>query len=158
MLHFKKKCRKYRYYIFLFIVAFFLFLPLLWSRELTFSWAKFTEEWYKTILVYLGIGVLIILFTDKDKEMKKRELLDERGRIAQEIMQQTSYNDLVSSIYCFLDLTNDIYIQFGNEYLSEDEKFAKSEMEYYRKNSNIDNYEEYAVTLNNIKTKLRQRT
>lgn len=148
-------CKIHRNKIFIFIAVVLLFLPFFWSEHIEFDCARFTEEWYKSILVYLGVGILIIFYTDKNKEIKKDELLNKRNQKISKIIETgASYEDIVSNINDFIELTKYIHKLYNDEYLNDKEKFAKSEMEYYIKYSNKNNYLEHSNTFENIKLKL----
>ena len=141
------------------LAVFLLIIPLFWKKHIEFDLANFTAEWYKTILVYLGIGVIVVLYTDKNKEKKKKRLIKKRKNIAENIKNKPykEYNsDIVSYFNNFLDITQEIETLYNSTYLNDNENIAKKEMEYYVKNSSkINNCkDDYDIILNNVKQSL----
>ena len=133
-----------------------LFIPLFWKKYVEFDVVKFTEEYYKTLIVCIGISVLIIFYTDKNKERRKRQLIKKRESLAIKIKNNnyTTYEDVKSDMEFFLNVTREIDISYNSTYLNSNEEFAKTEMEYLIKNCNNNNYIDYSSTFDNIKNKL----
>ncbi|MBF0647206.1 hypothetical protein IR083_00015 [Dysgonomonas sp. GY75] len=126
-----------------------------WVKDLDFDYVKLTEEWYKILLGYLVIGILIMLFYDQNKENKKRHMLKKRDQLIKKIKADNdSYEKRIMDFQKFEAITEEINILFGNEYLNEKERFARAEMLHYLEKCTNENESDYRTTLNNIISKL----